>query len=159
VHICGDPSLSRVRHAKPGGFLSQQFVGITALSLDAKGRMTVPARYREALLSDAGGELVLLESDNGCLLLMAPSLWAQRVGGLTDNESDEERRRFWMGLSDRPEIDGAGRVLINPVLREGAGISREVMLLGVGPHFEIWDAARLTAHKEAVRSRKFRGAV
>jgi MraZ protein len=141
-----------------GAFLNQQFVGITALSLDAKGRMTVPTRHREALLADAGGELVLMESDNGCLLLMTPSLWLQRVNGLTDDESDDERRRFWMGLSDRPEIDSAGRVLINPVLREGAGISREVMLLGVGPHFEIWDAGRLSAHKEAVRSRKLKGA-
>ncbi|HSG20572.1 MAG TPA: cell division/cell wall cluster transcriptional repressor MraZ, partial [Burkholderiaceae bacterium] len=88
--------------------MNQQFVGITALSLDAKGRMTVPTRHREALLADAGGELVLMESDNGCLLLMTPSLWLQRVNGLTDDESDDERRRFWMGLSDRPEIDSAG---------------------------------------------------
>ncbi|MGA1273240.1 MAG: hypothetical protein ACO3WO_03550, partial [Burkholderiaceae bacterium] len=69
----------------------------------------------------------------------------------------QERRRFWLGLSDTPELDSAGRILINPVLREGAGISREVMLLGVGSHFELWDPERLSRHKEQVRARKFRG--
>lgn len=103
--------------------------------------------------------LALLESDNGCLLLMTQERWASKVNTLSEDESDEDRRRFWLGLSDMPEIDSAGRILLNPVLREGAGISREVMLLGVGSHFEIWDAARLTAHKEQVRARKLRGAV
>jgi MraZ protein len=99
-----------------------------------------------------------MESDSGCLLLMTHRLWAGRIASITEEDADEERRRFWLGLSDTPEIDSAGRVLINPVLREGAGISREVMLLGVGPHFEVWDATRLALHKEAVRARKMRGA-
>ncbi|MEY4014610.1 MAG: hypothetical protein RLZZ290_1474 [Pseudomonadota bacterium] len=134
--------------------------GISALSLDAKGRMTLPARYREALgVGDpTGSTLALLESDNGCLLLMSQARWVAKINGLSEDEADEDRRRFWLGLSDTPEIDSAGRILLNPVLREGAGISREVMLLGVGPHFEIWDAARLAAHKEQVRARKLRGA-
>jgi len=135
--------------------------GISALTLDAKGRMTLPARYRGALGVGEGGTgtLALLESDNGCLLLMTQDRWAAKVSTLSEEESDEDRRRFWLGLSDMPEIDSAGRILLNPVLREGAGISREVMLLGVGAHFEIWDAVRLSAHKEQVRARKLRGTV
>ncbi|NBY14567.1 MAG: cell division/cell wall cluster transcriptional repressor MraZ [Betaproteobacteria bacterium] len=133
------------------------FTGISALSLDAKGRMTVPTRYRAQLMQADGATLALIESDNGCLLLMTQARWLERVGRLSEEDDDEERRRFWLGLSDTPEIDSAGRVLLDPVLREGAGISREVMLLGVGPHFEIWDAARLAAHKESVRARKFKG--
>jgi MraZ protein len=138
--------------------LNHNFVGISALSLDAKGRMTIPTRHRDALMQDSAGQLVLMESDSGCLLLMTQRLWAGRIASITEDDADEERRRFWLGLSDTPEIDSAGRVLINPVLREGAGISREVMLLGVGPHFEVWDATRLALHKEAVRARKMRGA-
>lgn len=135
------------------------FTGISALNLDAKGRMTVPARYREALTQEGQHQLALIESDNGCLLLMTHGRWMAKVTQLGDEEDDEERRRFWLGLSDTPEIDGAGRVLLNPVLRDGAGISRDVILLGVGPHFEIWDAVRLAQHKESVRARKMKGSV
>lgn len=130
------------------------YTGISALTLDAKGRMTVPTRHRDALLAEARGQLAIVESDNGCLLLMTQTRWESKIAALGADEDAEERRRFWLGLSDTPEIDSAGRLLINPVLREGAGISREVMLLGVGTHFEIWDAARLEAHKAAVRARK-----
>lgn len=134
------------------------YTGISALSLDTKGRMTVPARYREALLQETGGRLAVLESDNGCLLLMSQARWEAKIQALGDDEDTEEQRRFWLGLSDTPEMDTAGRLLLSPVLREGAGIVRDVMLLGVGSHFEVWDAQRLTLHKEAVRSRKLKGA-
>ncbi|MEY4082767.1 MAG: hypothetical protein RL483_136 [Pseudomonadota bacterium] len=135
------------------------YAGISALNLDAKGRMTLPARYRDLLAKASAGQLALIESDDGCLLLMPYDQWFAKVGRFSADESADERRRFWLGLSDTPEIDTAGRVLINPVLREGAGIAREVMLLGVGDHFEIWDAGRLAAHKEQVRARKMRGSV
>jgi MraZ protein len=135
------------------------FSGVSALSLDTKGRMTVPARYREALAKDSSGQIALIESDVGCLLLMPQSRWSEKVEALSAEETDDERRRFWLGLSDTPELDTAGRVLINPVLREGAGISREVMLLGLGAYFELWDPTRLAHHKEQVRARKLRGAV
>lgn len=158
----GSPTL----FAHPGGTPSAcadcsfipMYTGISALTLDAKGRMTVPTRYRDALLGEAQGQLALVESDNGCLLLMTQARWESKIAALGDTEEAEERRRFWLGLSDTPEIDSAGRLLINPVLREGAGISREIMLLGVGTHFEVWDAARLEAHKAAVRARKMKGA-
>jgi len=130
------------------------FAGITALSLDVKGRMTIPSRYREALLSESKGALALLESDDGCLLLMSHQRWERQIAELSEGEDDAERRRFWLGLSDTPEMDGQGRVLINPVLRDGAQIQRDVVLLGVGPHFEIWDATTLDTHKQSVRHRK-----
>jgi MraZ protein len=151
------------------------FSGISALSLDAKGRMTLPTRYRDALHRASEGQVALLESNDGCLLLMPFNQWSRRVERLTqasdptsvsqdadqdmdwDDDTGQERRRFWLGLSDTPELDSAGRILINPVLRGGAGISREVMLLGVGSHFELWDPERLSRHKEQVRARKFRG--
>jgi MraZ protein len=148
VVFCGGISLG----------LSVQFAGITALSLDAKGRMTIPARYRDALVAQSKGALALIESDDGCLILMAQSLWEEKTTSFSEQDSDNERRRFWLGLSDTPEMDGQGRVLINPVLREGARIQRDVVLLGVGRHFEIWDSATLELHKESVRQRKRGGA-
>jgi MraZ protein len=148
VVFCGDIQLAS----------SSLFAGITALSLDVKGRMTIPTRYRDALLTQSKGALALLESDDGCLLLMPQAQWEQKIASFSQDERDDERRRFWMGLSDTPEIDSQGRVLISPVLRDGAGIQRDVILLGVGAHFEIWDAVTLNSHKQAVRNRKRGGA-
>lgn len=138
--------------------LPAHFAGITALSLDVKGRMTIPSRYRDALVAQSKGALALIESDDGCLILMAQSLWEQKTASFSASDSDNERRRFWLGLSDTPEMDSQGRVLINPVLREGACIQRDVVLLGVGQHFEIWDSATLESHKQSVRQRKRAGA-
>lgn len=134
--------------------LPLQFSGVSALSLDVKGRMTIPTRYRDALLERSAGALALVESDDGCLLLMPQSLWAEKISLFSSDDRDAERRRFWMGLSDTPEMDAQGRVLINPVLRDGAHIQRDVILLGVGDFFEIWDAAALELHKQSVRQRK-----
>jgi MraZ protein len=130
------------------------FYGVTALSLDVKGRMTIPVRYRDFLSQDfQSNQLALVESDVGCLLLMQHSLWSKKVDGLLKNSTDAQKR-FWLGLSDTPELDRSGRVLINSVLREGAQIKKEIVLLGVGDYLEIWDSFRLGEHKSAVRDIK-----
>ena len=72
-----------------GGFLlalSLAFSGVSALSLDVKGRMTIPTRYRDELLARSQGALALVESDDGCLLLMAQSLWAEKVALFSSDE-------------------------------------------------------------------------
>ncbi len=130
------------------------FYGVAALSLDVKGRMTIPVRYRDYLSEDkASNNLALVESDEGCLLLMRHSTWSKKVEGLLKNGTDIQRR-FWIGLSDTPELDRSGRVLINAVLREGAAIKKEIVLLGVGDYLEIWDSLMLKNHKSSARNRK-----
>ena len=128
------------------------FSGISSLSLDAKGRMTVPVRYREHLKVKNSNLLALVESNYGCLLLMSHSEWRKKVDWITKSGSDDDRR-FWIGLSDTPELDRSGRVLINSVLRQGALIKREIILLGVGLYLEIWDFNRLEEHKKITRQR------
>ena len=131
------------------------FYGITALSLDIKGRMTIPVRYRDFLSSDNKSfNLALVESEEGCLILMKHSMWLKKVDALMKNGTNAEKR-FWLGLSDTPELDKSGRVLINSVLREGAAIKKEIILLGVGDYLEIWDSIRLENHKTNVSSMKF----
>ena len=131
------------------------FYGITALSLDIKGRMTIPIRYREYLSTkQEGANLALVESDEGCLILMRHSMWLKKVNTLMKNGTNPEKR-FWLGLSDTPELDKSGRVLINSVLRDGAAIKKEIILLGVGDYLEIWDSIRLENHKSNVMSMKF----
>ena len=123
------------------------FFGVASLTLDNKGRMTIPIRFRGYLLEDnSKNVLALIESRDGCLLLMSHNLWSKKVNELIKDGSDEQRR-FWIGLSDTPEIDRSGRVLINSVLRNGAGINKEIILLGVGKHLEIWDESNLHNHK------------
>ena len=123
------------------------FFGVASLTLDNKGRMTIPIRFRDYLLEDnSKNVLALVESRDGCLLLMNHNLWSKKVNKLLKDGSDEQRR-FWIGLSDTPEIDRSGRVLINSVLRNGAGINKEIILLGVGKHLEIWDESNLHNHK------------
>tara|TARA_E500000178_G_C16407413_1_gene481430 strand:- start:84 stop:503 length:420 start_codon:yes stop_codon:yes gene_type:complete len=131
------------------------FCGIASLTLDIKGRMTIPVRYRDYLSEDNATKniLALVESDEGCLLLMRYSMWTKKVNNLLINGS-EAQRRFWIGLSDTPELDKSGRVLINSVLREGAAIKKEIVLLGVGEYLEIWDSGRLEKHKSEVRKMK-----
>lgn len=128
------------------------FSGISSLSLDAKGRMTVPVKYREHLKVKNSNLLALVESNYGCLLLMSHSEWRKKVDWITKSGSDDDRR-FWIGLSDTPELDRSGRVLINSVLRQGALIKREIILLGVGLYLEIWDFNRLEEHKKITRQR------
>ena len=131
------------------------FYGITALSLDIKGRMTIPIRYREYLSTkQEGANLALVESDEGCLILMRHSMWLKKVNTLMKNGTNAEKR-FWLGLSHTPELDKSGRVLINSVLREGAAIKKEIILLGVGDYLEIWDSIRLENHKSNVKNMKF----
>ncbi len=131
------------------------FYGVTALNLDVKGRMTIPIRYRDFLSKDnKSNYLALVESDVGCLLLMQYAIWSKKVEGLKKNGTNAQKR-FWLGLSDTPELDRSGRVLINSVLREGAAIQKEIVLLGVGDYLEIWDSLRLKEHKSLVREIKF----
>ena len=99
------------------------FRGATSLSLDAKGRLAVPTRHREALLHECAGHLVLTAHPHRCLLLYpSPAL-----------------QRLLVGFAEDIAMDSAGRVLVSPVLRDFAGLTKEVMLVGQGSHFELWN--------------------
>lgn len=124
------------------------FQGSSALALDAKGRMTVPARHRDALVSQCEGALTLTRHPDGCLLLYPRPAWEAvrlRIAALPLSAS--AWRRFFLGSALDVEMDGSGRLLIGPELRSAAGLQRDVMLLGMGSHFEIWDAAALAARE------------
>ena len=119
--------------------------------LDSKGRITVPVKYRPLLVPNGLTYLAIVESNFGCLIMM-PTIFGQR-GQESLKSGTEIEKRFWIGLSDTPELDKSGRVLIAPMLRSGASINKEVIMLGVGENLEIWDAERLGRHKEIVRAK------
>ena len=119
------------------------FQGATELSLDAKGRLAIPTRHREALTSGGGG-VVLTAHPDRCLLLYPRAAFAPISAKVSTLSSFNEQARWWqrllVGFAEEIELDGSGRILVSPALRKYADLKRDVMLVGQGSHFEIWDA-------------------
>ena len=118
------------------------FTGEYHHNLDGKGRMIVPVRFRENL----NREFVLTRSLDGCLSMYAPAEWKlleEKLAALPmTNEKARRLKRFLLGSAVSCELDGQGRILIPQVLREKAGLRKDVCLIGVGDHAELWDNER-----------------
>jgi len=131
---------AQFRHSK-GDHL---FQGATELSLDAKGRLAVPTRYRDALLS-GGRAVVLTAHPDSCLLLYPRVAWEPIGAKVQALSSFNEQARWWqrllVGFAEELELDAQGRILVSSALRKFAGLKKDVMLVGQGSHFEIWDIA------------------
>ncbi len=130
------------------------FRGGPVLTLDGKGRVTVPVRWRDMLVATVQGLLVVAKNPDGCLSLYPLPVWEQFEASLLSlTTEDEAWRRFFVGSATEVEIDSASRVLIPPELRSWAGLEREVKFMGVGPNFELWDMARYEAREAEVIAR------
>ncbi|MBK9218655.1 MAG: division/cell wall cluster transcriptional repressor MraZ [Uliginosibacterium sp.] len=118
------------------------FQGATALSLDAKGRLAVPARHRDALTAQCGGNLVVTAHPHGCLLIYPLPDWEpireQILAAPGLNQQAALLKRLLVGNARDEEMDAAGRVLVAPELREWAKLDKQVRLVGQGKHFELW---------------------
>lgn len=128
------------------------FYGASGLTLDGKGRVTVPVRHRDALIELAGGKLSITKHPDGCLLVFPRPVWLpfrDKIAALP-MESVKWKRMF-LGFVSDVEIDGASRVTIAPELRAYAGIAKDLLLIGMGNHFELWDAARYATQEDDVR--------
>lgn len=127
------------------------FEGGAGLMLDGKGRVTVPARHREALKSLCEDQLTITKNPKRCLTIFPRPAWETfRAKLLALPMSNDDWRRIYIGSASHVEIDGASRVLIAPELREWAAIERDVLLIGMGGRFELWDKARHDAHEATV---------
>ena len=120
------------------------FTGRTALSLDAKGRLAIPARHREKLMVSCGGRVVLTQYPfDPCLALYSEPAWetiATQVAGLSDSEPAVRKlKRLFLGQAVEMELDGSGRILVPPELRALINLDRKAMLVGVMRRFEIWE--------------------
>ena len=126
------------------------FQGASALNLDVKGRMSVPAKHRDALQLQGEGRVTLTKHPDGCLLLFPRSEWDAFRSRVAQLPMDAHWwRRIFLGNAAEVDLDGAGRVLVSPELRSAAGIEKEVMLLGMGSHLELWDAATYAIKEQA----------
>ena len=122
------------------------FRGITQLALDAKGRLAIPAKHRDALTPAGDGRLVLTADPSRCLLLYPLAAWEPIQARLMELSSFSEKirgiQRLLVGYADDVEIDAAGRILVPPALRRYASLDKHVVLVGQGRKFELWDEAQ-----------------
>lgn len=117
------------------------FMGEYNHTIDAKGRLIIPAKFREVL----GDEFVVTKGMDGCLFVFDNPEWqvfADKLRGLPmiDKEARQFTRFFLAGAAG-VEVDKQGRILLPAVLRSFAGLEKEVALVGVGSRIEIWDKA------------------
>lgn len=114
-------------------------------SVDAKGRMIVPSKLRERL----GLSFVVTRGMDGCLCVYPNDEWdifESKLAKLpTTNAQARQFVRFFMGSADDLEVDNQGRVLLSPVLRKFAEITKDVTIVGMGDHAEIWSREKWDA--------------
>jgi MraZ protein len=128
------------------------FRGATKVTLDVKGRMVIPSRYRDELMERAQGKLIFTVDKDQCLLLYPLPEWEQVERKLMSLPSLHARsrklQRLMVGHATDVELDGQGRVLVPPELREFAGLEQRGMLIGQGNRFELWDETRWNGRRD-----------
>ena len=119
------------------------FRGVAQLNLDSKGRLAVPARYRDSLLARCGGHLVITADSDRCLLIYPLPDWEpieQKLMQLSSfNAQIRELQRRIVGYAEDAQLDATGRVLISAALRDYAQLGKNVVLVGQGAKFELWN--------------------
>ena len=128
------------------------FMGEYSHTIDAKGRLIVPSRFREQL----GDEFVVTKGLDGCLFVYPDDEWSAFEEKLRElpltNKKARDFKRFFLGSAVDGELDKQGRVLISSALRAYAGLEKEVVLAGVLDKIEIWDKKAWDAHSEEVEA-------
>jgi MraZ protein len=131
---------------------SDMFRGANKLTLDAKGRMVMPTRYRERLQERCGGKLVVTVDKDQCLLIYPLPDWEEIERKLMRLPTLDPRarrlQRLMVGHATDLELDGHGRVLLPANLREYGLLTRDAMLIGQGVRFELWDEARWNERRD-----------
>jgi len=119
------------------------FRGINNIAVDAKGRMAMPARYRERLLEGCGGRLVVTVDQDHCLLVYPLPEWEiieEKLINLPSlNKQSRLLQRLLIGHATDLEMDAQGRILLPGMLRDYAGLKKKAILIGQGKKLEIWD--------------------
>lgn len=132
------------------------FQGANQVNLDAKGRMAVPTRARDPLTQGGTVKLVLTAHPDSCLLLYPAPAWEPIRAQVMSFPSLDKQASLWkrllVGFAQDVEPDSAGRLLIPPELRDFAHITRQVMFVGQGSHFEIWDLEAWKTQLETLRT-------
>lgn len=128
------------------------FGGEHKCSVDAKGRLLVPAKLRD--LFPQGEAMILVRSLDQCINLYTEEKWRgfeEKIALLPETESRDVRRFFYSSMQD-VEPDNQGRILLSVQLREFASIKKNVLVLGCGDHAEIWDEESYRSYETNTRT-------
>lgn len=130
------------------------FRGLHTINLDAKGRLAIPTKYRDALAALCGGRLVAtIDTEEHCLLIYPVNQWepiqAQIEALPSFNPAARRIQRLLIGHATDLELDGSGRILVPPSLREYAGLEKEAVLLGQGKKLELWSKSQWDNRRDA----------
>ena len=129
------------------------FRGATKVSIDAKGRMAIPTRYRERLAARCDGQIIVTVDKDHCLLVYPLPDWEELERKLVRlpsmNKTARNIVRIMVGYATEVEMDGSGRVLVSRELREFAGLEKAAMLIGQGNKFELWDEETWNEKRDA----------
>ena len=129
------------------------FRGVQHLNMDAKGRLAMPARQREPLLSECGGKVVVtIDTQSTCLAIYPLPEW-ERIERDIQNlpalkPAVKRFQRLMLGYATDLELDGSGRMLLPPPLREYARLDKKLVLVGQGNKLELWSEALWVAEHE-----------
>lgn len=138
-----------VRRSGVKSEVEQMFLGQYRHSIDSKGRLTIPSRFREALLAE--GAYVSQGFERNLIVRTVPVFeeLSKKVEALSQTvQNSRLLRRLIFSTAERVEVDKAGRILIPEFLRQSAGLQSETILIGAGNYFEIW-APEVWAAQEA----------
>lgn len=121
------------------------FRGISYISIDPKGRLAMPAKYRDAILEHADGQIVVtVDHTDKCLLVYPLDQWVKVEKTLMAlpnmNRRVRNMQRLILGHAAELELDAQGRVLLPAPLREYAGLDKKAVLIGQANKLELWDA-------------------
>ena len=129
------------------------FRGATKVTLDTKGRLAMPTRYREQLLNRCDGRMIVTVDKDHCLLVYPLPDWEALERKLVClpslNETARNIVRIMVGYATDVDMDGSGRILVSRALREFAGLEKQGMLIGQGNKFELWDEAVWNEKRDA----------
>lgn len=118
------------------------FMGQYEHAIDTKGRTIIPAKYREEL----GESFVVTRGLDGCLYLYPAADWqifVDKLSHLPSNLKNRQIQRQFLSKAIEVVLDKQGRILIPALLRELAGLEKDIVFVGMMNHVEIWDKARL----------------
>ncbi|MBP6261594.1 MAG: division/cell wall cluster transcriptional repressor MraZ [Chromatiaceae bacterium] len=128
------------------------FRGVSTLSLDPKGRLVMPARYREQLQSCCASHLVVTIDPDRCLLIYPEPNWKEIERKLerlpSFNPTARKLQRLYIGHAHDVDMDAQGRLQLPTELRQFANLDKRVALVGQSNKFELWDEDTWAARRD-----------
>jgi MraZ protein len=123
------------------------FSGVTHLNLDPKNRIAIPARYREMLHTEHANHITITLESPQCLLIYPEKTWLmirERIQNLTTAAHPlvKSYQRLVLGYAETVEMDKAGRILLSSSLRKLVQLDKDIVLVGLGNRFELWDQTK-----------------